>query len=288
MFKRGNTQILHSYSYLGDHCMLLSSGQACSYPMKGTHAKYGGFAYSSAYAYSVPPGLFSLEQYALASQLGLSDDGGEYWKTRRTTEYAAIEYRPGSDGEKSRPVLVSVWRPFPDVKIKTILVPPAEETPNWHLRAHKIEAGREVMTADGAFAIRNVNTENGRYLEPYDANKYEGTSPRILGNYDVTTPAGWASGKDGAFAAAPPAGAVGIRALEGWAGRRANLVNADPNSNLVESRTVIPTLQHTIRAGETATYVTAVYAKPKGPKEEALSGWDAPPIVPSWLENDLA
>ncbi|KAF5579300.1 hypothetical protein FPCIR_11182 [Fusarium pseudocircinatum] len=56
----------HILSYLGDHCMLLSSGQACSYPMKGTHAKYGSFAYSSAYGYSVPPGLFTLEQYSLA------------------------------------------------------------------------------------------------------------------------------------------------------------------------------------------------------------------------------
>ena len=98
--------------------MLLSSGQACSYPMKGTHAKYGGFAYSSAYGYSVPPGLFSLEQYALASQLGLSDDGGEYWKARRLSEYAGMEERDG------KPVLVSVWRPFPDVKIRTTLVPP--------------------------------------------------------------------------------------------------------------------------------------------------------------------
>src|SRR5690242_7184940 len=73
-------------SNLGGHTFLLSSGQACSYPMKGTHAKYGAFAYSSAYAYSVPPGLFTLEQYALASQLGLSDDGGEYWKTRRLSD----------------------------------------------------------------------------------------------------------------------------------------------------------------------------------------------------------
>ncbi len=48
--------------------------------MKGTHAEYGGFAYSSTYAFSVPHGLFTLEQYALASQLGLSDDGEEYWK----------------------------------------------------------------------------------------------------------------------------------------------------------------------------------------------------------------
>jgi hypothetical protein len=261
--------------------MLLSSGQACSYPMKGTHAKYGGLAYSSAYAYSVPPGLFSLEQYALASQLGLSDDGGEYWKTRRVNEYAAIEERDG------KPVLVSVWRPFPDVKIKTILVPPTEETPNWHLRAHLIEAGRDVMTADGGFAIRNVNSENGRYLDLYDPSKHEGTSPKIIGNYDLNTPAGWAKGQDGAFAVSREAGAVGVKALETSSGRQANLVNADPNSNLVENRTTIPTLQHSVKKGETVRYVTGVYAKPTGPREQYLDGWEKPPGVPAWLDADL-
>ena len=273
----------HIVSRLGGHWMLLSSGQACSYPMRGSLAKYGGFAYSSEYAYSVPTGHFSLEQYALASQLGLSDDGDEYWKTRRTNEYAAIEYR------EDKPVLVSVWKPFSDVKIKTILVPPTEEAPNWHLRAHKIEAGREVMTADGAFAICNVNSADGRNLELYDASKCEGTSPKIIGNYDTKTPAGWADGREGAFAVSK--GAVGIKALESshrqHQGRQANLVNADPNSNLVESRTVIPTLQNTLRKGETALFVTAVYAKPSGPKEAFLDGWDKPPTVPAWLEAEL-
>uniref|UniRef100_A0A8H7KFC7 DUF2264 domain-containing protein n=1 Tax=Bionectria ochroleuca TaxID=29856 RepID=A0A8H7KFC7_BIOOC len=269
----------HIVSYLGGHCMLLSSGQACSYPMKATHAKYGGLAYSSAYGYSVPPGLFSLEQYALASQLGFSDDGGDFWKTRRANEYAAVESR------EDKPILVSIWKPFPDVTVKTILIPPTEETPNWHLRAHRIEAGREVMTADGSFAIRNVNSENGRYLDPYDSTKCEGTQPKIIGNYDLNTPEGWASGKDGAFAVSK--GAVGIKALESWDGRQANLVNADPNSNLIESRTVIPTLQHKIGKGESVSYVTGVYAKPSGPKEQYLDGWEKPPTVPDWLTEEL-
>lgn len=262
--------------------MLLSSGQACSYPMKGTHAKYGGFAYSSAYGYSVPPGLFSLEQYALASQLGLSDDGGEYWKARRLSEYAGIEDRDG------KPVLVSVWRPFPDVRIRTTLVPPEEATPNWHLRIHHVEAGREVMTADGAFAICNANSRDGRYLDLYDGEACEGTSPKIIGNYDLNTPAGWATGADGAFAVSK--GAVGIRALEGKVERKANLVNADPNSNLVENRTVIPTLQHTLKAGEAAWYISAIYAKPSGKgvaRDSYLDGWDSPPAVPGWLNAEM-
>lgn len=264
--------------------MLLSSGQACGYPMKGTHAKYGCFAYSSAFGYSAPPGLFTLEQYALASQLGLSDDGGEYWKTRRISEYAGIEYR------EENPVLVSVWRPFKDVKIKTYLIPSEEATPNWHLRAHLIDAGREVMTADGAFAICNERTLDGRYLDLYDAAKSEGTHPKLIGNYDLSTPEAWATGVKGAFAVSK--GAVGIKALEGegQVSRQATLVNADPNSNLIESRTTIPTLQHTVKAETAVWYVSAIYAKPSGEgvrKETYLDGWEKPPAIPEWLRREM-
>ncbi|KAI1876547.1 hypothetical protein JX265_004073 [Neoarthrinium moseri] len=279
---KGLKQPGHIMSHLGGHTMLLSSGQACSYPMKGTHAKYGAFAYSSAYGYSVPPGLFSLEQYALASQLGLSDDGGEYWKTRRKSEYAGLEYRD------DQPVLVSVWKPYPDVTVRTILIPPQESTPNWHIRVHKIEAGREVMTADGAFAICNQRSIDGRYLDLYDSEKCEGTFPKIIGNYDLNTPDGWAKGHQGAFAVSK--GAVGIKSLEDKVERNAMLVNADPNSNLVESRTVIPTLQHTIKQGEVVWYVSAVYAKPSGegvPKQSYLDGWDKVPDIPGWLKAEI-
>ncbi|KAK6833984.1 hypothetical protein PG987_008678 [Apiospora arundinis] len=278
----------HIVSSLGGHCMLLSSGQACGYPMKGTHAKYGSFAYSSAYGYS----------YALASQLGLSDDGGEYWKTRRASEYAGLETRGTDDdagaNNEITPVLVSVWKPFRDVTVRTTLVPPAEATPNWHLRAHRIEAaGREVMTADGSFAIRNQREPDGRYLDLYDAEKGgEGTFPKIIGNYDLNTPEGWAAGREGAFAVSLKAGAVGIKALENGdkVGRSAMLVNADPNSNLLESRTVIPTLQHTIKKGETVWYVSAIYAKPSGegvPKQSYLDGWDKVPEIPGWLKEEM-
>ncbi|KAK3297535.1 uncharacterized protein B0H64DRAFT_457739 [Chaetomium fimeti] len=279
----------HIMSNLGGHCMLLSSGQACSYPMKGTHAKYGAFAYSSAYGYSVPPGLFTLEQYALASQLGLSDDGGEYWKTRRLST-STLETR-GSD-----PVLVSLWTPFPDVHIKTYLVPPTEATPNWHVRAHQIRAaGREVQTADGSFAISSSRAADGRLLGLYDddatnaTTASEGTRPRLMGNYDVATPEAWAGGYEGAFVVSK--GAVGIRALEGaGGGRTATLVNADPNSNLIESRTAIPTLQGTVGKGETVWYVTGIYAKPNGEgvkREEYLSGWEKVPEVPGWLKEEM-
>lgn len=273
----------HIISYLGGHRMILSSGQACSYPMKGTHAKYGSFAYSSAFGYSVPTGCFTLEQFALASQLGLSDDEGEVWKTRRLCEEAVIEYHD------DKPVLKSIWKPFPDVKVKTYLIPPVEETPNWHLRIHKIEAGRELMTADGAFAICNERIKDRRYLDLYSTETYEGTLPKIIGNYDLNTPEGSAPGGEGAFAVSK--GAVGIIALENREGRWAMLVNADPNSNLVESRTVIPTLQDRIKKGEVVWYVSAIYAKPEKEGVERssyLDGWERRPEIPGWVREEAA
>lgn len=276
----------HIMSNLGGHCMLLSSGQACSYPMKGTHAKYGAFAYSSAYGYSVPPGLFTLEQYALASQLGLSDDGGEYWKTRRLSTSSLV-----TRGADAAPVLLSDWSPFPDVHITTYLLPPTPAHPNWHLRAHHIRAeGRAVQTADGSFAISNQRAADGRYLDAYDAAAHEGTQPRLIGNYDVATPEAWAGGREGAFAVSK--GAVGIRALEDGqkAGRTATLVNADPNSNLMESRTTIPTLQGTVEKGQRVWYVSGIYAKPSGEgvgREEYLSGWESVPEIPAWLVEEI-
>jgi len=175
------------------------------------------------------------------------------------------------------------------VQILTYLLPPVEATPNWHLRVHRIAAGREVQTADGAFAIGNERRADGRYLGPYDAAEGEGTSPRLIGNYDLSTPEAWAAGAQGAFAVSK--GAVGIRALESEAvGRTATLVNADPNSNLVESRTTIPTLQHTIRAGETVWYVSGIYAKPSGkgvPRETYLDGWEKLPEIPTWLSDEI-
>lgn len=266
--------------------MLLSSGQACSYPMKGTHAKYGAFAYSSAYGYSVPPGLFTLEQYSLASQLGLSDDGGEYWKTRRLSE-STLSTTP--DGT---PLLISKWTPFPDVSITTYLLPPTPQHPNWHIRAHHIRSlpgsSRTVLTADGSFAISNERAADGRYLDLYTPEAGEGTSPKLIGNYDLDTPEAWAGGAEGAFAVSKRAGVVGIRALEGeeGKGRRAMLVNADPNSNLVASRTVIPTLQGTVGGGEEVWYVTGIYAKPNREGGD-LEGWDREPEVPGWLREEM-
>lgn len=245
--------------------------------MKASAAKYGKFAYSSIFGYSVPSGSLGLDQHALDSTLGLSDDGGEVWKTRRLCELAKIEYY------NDTPILYSVWNPFPDVEIKTWLVPPAPETPNWHLRIHKISTGRYVKTVDGSFATRNISRKTGRVLGVYDTDSGEGTSPKIIGNYDKNSEDGFQKGSEGAFAVSSQ-GTVGIIAREnGFSGRRATIVNADPNTNLMESRTVIPSLVGELNTGTRRWYLTAVFAKPAQEGEAPLKGWETKPKIPAWL-----
>ncbi|THH11635.1 hypothetical protein EW146_g7977, partial [Bondarzewia mesenterica] len=112
---------LHIATNVGNHAYILSSGQQCAYPVKQSAAKYGKFAYSSAFGYSVPSGNLTLEELAPDNALALSDDDGETWKCRRATLDARFESGTDASG-KTHPWLRSTWRPWPDVQVETWLV----------------------------------------------------------------------------------------------------------------------------------------------------------------------
>jgi hypothetical protein len=249
----------HIVSHMGGHTFLLSSGQACHYALKATQAKYGKFAYSSAFGFSVPTGSYSLEQHAIDSMIGLSDDGGETWKTRRLAPKARIEQH------ESVYALISEWYPWSDVEIENILIPPSAKHPNWHIRAHHIKTARKIQTAEGAFALYG-QAEDGRHL------------PRYAGFE------GYEEGTSSAFAASR-AGAVGIVELSG-AERTGGVLRADPNSNLMESRTVLPTLYADLEGGDDVWFVTAVFAVPASEdrwRERWKKAWETKPAIPDWL-----
>ena len=63
------------------------------------------------------------------------------------------------------------------------------------------------------------------------------------------------------------------------------IVNADPNSNLIESKTVIPTLMGKLKMGETRWLVVGVYARPGGEESAYLNEWATKPAVPGWLQD---
>ncbi|KAF8470744.1 hypothetical protein BDZ91DRAFT_841103, partial [Kalaharituber pfeilii] len=160
-----------------EHTYLLSTGQACHYPLKATQAKYGKFSYSATFGFCVPTGSYMLDQYALDGMVGFSDDGGETWKARRVVEDPRIEFydAPVLGGEKW-PVLVGTWDVFGDgdVKCTTWLVPPPpgggpkEVTKHWYVRIHQISVARgshrkKILSAEAGWAVYGQG-KDGRIL----------------------------------------------------------------------------------------------------------------------------
>lgn len=253
----------HIISHLGGHTFLLSSGQACHYPLKATQAKYGKFAYSSAFGFSVPTGSFGLDQHAADSIIAFSEDEGETWKTRRLAPEARIETMDGL------PVLISKWFPWPDVEVETWLFPPVENaSENWHLRVHKLtNPNRKLLSAEGSFSIYGQTSSDGRTLPTFD-----GTEGR--------------SEKTGEAFAVSPAGAVGILDLSPGEKRKGTVMNVDANSNLIYARTVLPQLEteHLPKDGVT-WLVSAVFGLPVKVGEKGVKGiweerWEMKPEIP--------
>jgi hypothetical protein len=156
------------------HVVALTSGQREPW-IRHAGEKYAKFAYSTAFAFSVPVGGRGLTQAAADSMLALSDDG-DYYRVREKTSEAVYE-----DG-----ALRSRWRPLPGVDVETWLIP----APPWHIRVHRLHTDRPLWSAEGGFALNRT-----------------GDDPIVnAGIHDADT---------GAAAARYPAGGSGIRDLLG-------------------------------------------------------------------------
>lgn len=245
----------------GGHTFLLSSGQQCHYPMRAAESKYGKFAYSSAFGYSVPTGGYFVQAVGGDSILTLSDDGGESWKVRRVAVDARIEEIQGA------PVLRSAWKPWSDVTVETFLLPPRDETPNWHLRVHHVKTDRQLTSTEGAWALNGEQMSDGRELQALGEDGREGRQEAV--NEAVTV---------------SQAGVVGIAELRST--RKGKVFDEDANSNLVASRSVLPTLSATLEARQDLWLVTAVFAVPASVQdwqETWQKAWKEKPAVPGWL-----
>lgn len=113
----------------------------------------------------------------------------------------------------------SRWRPWPDVEIETTLTAGGP----WHVRTHLIRTGRPLWTAEGGWALDRTGDD------PADPRGREESGP-------------------GFARAAYPAGFSGLRDLD--RARTGELVRAEPNTNLLHPRTVIPTLRGRCEPGE--------------------------------------
>lgn len=201
------------------------------------------------------------------SALALSDDGGEIWKMRREVEDAQI-----LEKENGQSVLYSVMHPWADVEVTSWLLPPTDEAPNWHFRVHKITTGRDLKSAEGGFAILGTKAKNGRLLTAFTAElPNEGTSE---------------SGSEACVASR--AGASAVLELGSKIERKGGVCEADANSNLIEARTLLPTLYMDLKAGSTTWFLSAVFAMPstaEGWEGRWRGEWEKKPVVPKWVEE---
>ncbi|WRT64296.1 uncharacterized protein IL334_001227 [Kwoniella shivajii] len=255
-----------------DHTFLLSSGQAPHYAMRHGPAKYCKFSYSSAFGFCCPTGDMDLGQLAPDSMLALRDASegvescdGETWRVRRHPIDAKIIGR-GTDQVHLR----SKWRPWKDVEVETWLVPPQDASSSWYLRIHKVTSGRKLESAEGGWTNYGQGEDGRALVQSFSGLMSKGGDQEI----------GWSR-------AVTAGGAVGLVdvAYKGSDGnRQGQLVQIDPNANVIFSRGILPSLIGNIGEGE-SWMVTAIFGKPaKGGKTEGWEqAWEKVPQVPAWI-----
>lgn len=246
-------QIICNYP---DHHFLLSMGQFCPWPLKATEAKYGKFAYSSHFGFSVPTGPL-IQQIAPDSTLALSKDGGDTWRVPwkvggDSLKLGMAPHRSSGHVSELIPSLSSKWRPWvdADIEVLTYLIAPSQRWPNWYIRWHRITnkgpSDVTIHAVQGGFAIQGRGHERGEVLSTHiDIESL--TSKEKYG-----FPEGTLQTEDGVLICSD-AGATGIRALDMYpyadcAERSVTHVQPealkpDANTNLMWQRTLIPTIR---------------------------------------------
>ncbi|BEJ17085.1 hypothetical protein CspHIS471_0604860 [Cutaneotrichosporon sp. HIS471] len=259
----------------GGHVFLLSSGQTAHYTMRNGNAKYSKFSYSSTFGFCYSTGSLDLEQLAADGMLALRDaspgveaSDSDMWRVRRVALDARIVGR-GTE----RMHLRSGWRPFPDVYVETWVVPPAEESRNYYVRVHKITTGRTLDTAEAGWATYGQG-EDGRALVQAFSGETSSGGVEADGQARATTRGGSVGVVD-LDVTGLSAGCNGVR-------RRGKLVQSDPNSNAIFSRSVLPTLLGRLEPG-THYLATGVFGAPPSEAELWDAEWAHVPRVPSDL-----
>ena len=294
------------------HTYILSSGQRCSYAVKNSAAKYGKFAYSTAFGYSVAvsnglggPGLEEvgadsvlafrdLEHVVLgshnadvgaagaagAANIDLEDEG---WRCRRRVDDARFESNIQSEDGEER--LRSMWRPYPGVEVETWLIPPSAVAPLWHLRVHRVKTNRRLAAAEGGWASDGQRWD-GRHLdEVSDSQQF------ITQRSSTTKGYGYLESEDGGAAVlvVSKSGVSGIVDLSPSAistpatpqttsRRLGKAFRTDANTNIMFPRAVVPTLMAELEPtpeDKDVWWVTAVFGIPARENEEGPpEGWE--------------
>lgn len=198
------------------HLALFPSGYSHTNGHTHVAAKYEKFCYSTHFGFSVPRSESTLDQGAFDSILAVSEND-DYYRVKRQV----VEKR------HERDYLYMLWKPWPNVAIKTWIIPGLP----WHVRIHLIESERELRFADGGYAIGTDQTAAGK-LEREQNWSY----------------------------ACYQTGVGGAAVLKG-VGKPIHVV-PNGNTNIMTPNTIIPTITGELKQGVTLL-VHAFYGKPK-------------------------
>ncbi|CAO2655750.1 Nn.00g045530.m01.CDS01 [Neocucurbitaria sp. VM-36] len=294
---------LHILCNGANHHFLLSMGQFCPWPLKATEAKYGKFAYSSHFGFSVPTGPL-IQQIAPDSTLALSKDGGDTWRVPWKVGgdhlvLGNIELCYNDDILETVPTLSSVWHPWVDANIEVItyLIAPSKRWPDWYVRWHKItnkgSSNVNIIAVQGGFAIQGREHELGQPLPACtDVHSLLGGDARQSHGF----PEGTLQTGDGSLICSN-AGASGIRSINidpgihgdapSIEGMQPEVLKPDANTNLMWQRTLIPTIKLEMHStSQTVEFGSAVFALSRTKDIEDRYGrldvaklWNDVPIV---------
>lgn len=230
----------------GRHVIALCGAQIGEGWMRHGGEKYAKFAYSTAFGFSVPLSQRGLAQCAPDSMLAISDDGEHYRVREKPLEcFVETDYIWGW------------WSAMPGVEVTTWLTPLLPVKGAWHLRLHRIKTERKIWTAEGGFALDRTGDDPMR-----DAGRHVEEAERAAAYY--------------------PAGGTGIVNLRG--SRTPSILRADPNTNLLYQRTVIPLLSGELEPG---THMLACFVLAEPNIDTFRAEWDDQPELPLWVRDLL-
>ncbi|CAG86636.2 DEHA2D00968p [Debaryomyces hansenii CBS767] len=186
--------------------------------------KYSKFAYSSRYGFNVENNLKNFSSASLDNMIGFSYNDRDFF------------FRESNKSWIFRDGLYSEWSPAgaEDIEVKTWIL----QRGNYHIRVHRVDnnSSEDVVSSEGGFAANVMHDEN--------VNKYITADPKAIAEIETS--------KDITLI---------LNLMED---RKARVCKAEPNSNLISSKVIVPQLKGRIPAKSTAKFACAVYAQPKG------------------------
>lgn len=222
-----------------NHVAAFSAGDGCIDGHTHCAAKYEKFVYSTLFGFSVPRAEYGLGQGAYDSMLALSE-GGELFRVRRTGEQRVL----------SENAIETVWHPWADVTVRTVLLPGLP----WHVRLHEITSPRALAAADGGFALGidgfSPENEYASFSCPGDA----AVSGVLL---------------------ASPFGRSGAVCL--WGCGESAEIKPNSNTNLLFPRTMLPTIRFACKPG--VTRIVTAFCGAEAAEGGAEAFWKSMPAA---------